>query len=188
MVRRSQNDSSPRYPAPPRTRSSSPHRRPFLVSPVSLSSSISSAPVSSLPSSILIRTRSIRSSFGVSHHAGRQIDAQQIDADISYLTSQRLTATPWARVFFIEAAMPFSQKRLREKLRSMNVGRVTIKKRGSPLDVDEFARSLKLKGDEERIIFLTHVKGEAWVLVGQSASPPTPSPENENQRHFRERG
>lgn len=104
----------------------------------------------------------------------RQIDAQQMDADISYLTSARKTATPWARVFFIEASMPFSQKRLREKLRSMNVGRVTIKKRGSPLDVDEFARSLKLKGDEERIIFLTHVKGEAWVLIGQSTSPPDP--------------
>jgi len=96
----------------------------------------------------------------------RQMEAQQIDADIAYLTSARKTATPWARVFFIEVAMPFSQKRLREKLRAMNVGRVTIKKRGSPLDVDEFARSLKLKGEEERIIFLTHVKGKAWVLIG----------------------
>ena len=100
----------------------------------------------------------------------RQIEAQQIDADISYLTSARKTATPWARVFFIEAALPFSQKRVREKLRSMNVGRVTIKKRGSPLDVYEFARSLKLKGNEERIIFLTHVKGEAWVLIGLETS------------------
>lgn len=127
-----------------------------LVSPLSISS-----PLSFLyePDPSVLRT-------GLVTTLARQIDAQQIDADISYLTSQRLTATPWARVFFIEAAMPFSQKRLREKLRSMNVGRVTIKKRGSPLDVDDFARSLKLKGDEERIIFLTHVKGEAWVLVG----------------------
>ena len=141
-----------------------------LVSPVSLSS-----PLQYLyePDPSVLRA-------GLVTTLARQIDAQQIDADISYLTSARKTATPWARVFFIEAAISFSQKRLREKLRSMNVGRVTIKKRGSPLDVDEFARSLKLKGDEERIIFLTHVKGEAWVLIGletsegaQHAAPPS---------------
>ena len=147
-----------------------------LVSPVSLSSSISLSPPVSLTSPLQYLYEPDPSVLrsGLVTTLARQIDAQQIDADISYLTSARKTATPWARVFFIEAAMPFSQKRLREKLRSMNVGRVTIKKRGSPLDVDEFARSLKLKGDEERIIFLTHVKGEAWVLVGQSASPPDP--------------
>ena len=96
-----------------------------------------------------------------------QIGAHQLDPDIAYLTSDTLTSTPFARAFVIEAAMPFSQKRLREKLRAMNVGRVTIKKRGSPLDPNDFARSLKLKGDEERIVFLTHVMGKAWVLIGK---------------------
>ncbi len=95
-----------------------------------------------------------------------QLNAAQLDPDIAYLTSDALTVTPFARAFAIEAAMPFSQKRLREKLRAMNVGRVTVKKRGSPLDPDDFARSLKLKGDEERIVFLTHVNGKPWVLIG----------------------
>jgi SAM-dependent methyltransferase len=95
-----------------------------------------------------------------------QLNAAQLDPDIAYLTSDALTATPFARAFAIEAAMPFSQKRLREKLRAMNVGRVTVKKRGSPLDPDDFARSLKLKGDEERIVFLTHVNGKPWALIG----------------------
>jgi len=98
-----------------------------------------------------------------------QLNAAQIDPDIAYLTADTLTPTPFARAFAIEAAMPFSQKRLREKLRAMNVGRVTVKKRGSPLDPAEFARSLKLRGDEERIVFLTHVNGKAWVLIGLPA-------------------
>lgn len=136
------------------------------ISPISLVSSVSLSP----PLSFLYEPDPSVLRAGLVTTLARQIDAQQIDADISYLTSARKTATPWARVFLIEAAMPFSQKRLREKLRSMNVGRVTIKKRGSPLDVDEFARSLKLKGDEERIVFLTHVKGEAWVLIGLETS------------------
>ncbi|MEK7327434.1 MAG: SAM-dependent methyltransferase, partial [Chloroflexota bacterium] len=97
-----------------------------------------------------------------------QLGAHQLDPDIAYLTSDALTSTPFARAFAVEAAMPFSQKRLREKLRAMNVGNVTVKKRGSPLDPDDFARSLKLKGDEERIVFLTHVNGKPWALIGQS--------------------
>jgi hypothetical protein len=99
-----------------------------------------------------------------------QLDARQLDPDIAYLTSDSLTPTPFARAFALEAAMPFSQKRLREKLRAMNVGNVTVKKRGSPLDPEAFARSLKLKGDEKRIVFLTHVNGKPWALIGRTAS------------------
>jgi SAM-dependent methyltransferase len=95
-----------------------------------------------------------------------QLGAAQLDADIAYLTSETFAVTPFARAFVVEAHLPFSQKRLREKLRSMNVGRVTVKKRGSPLDPAEFARSLKLKGDEERIVFLTHVQGKPWIVIG----------------------
>lgn len=39
----------------------------------------------------------------------------------------------------------------------MNVGRLAVKKRGSPLDPARFAHSLKLKGGEERIILLAHL-------------------------------
>lgn len=99
------------------------------------------------------------------------LGARQLDADIAYLAADTLVPTPFARAFAIEADLPFSQKRLRALLRAMNVGQVTIKKRGSPIDVADFARSLKLKGDEERILFLTHVQGKAWVLIGQAVDP-----------------
>jgi hypothetical protein len=96
-----------------------------------------------------------------------QLGATQLDPDIAYLTSDNLTPTPWATAFAIEASMPFSQKRLREKLRAMQVGRVTVKKRGSPLDPDSFAQSLKLNGPEERIVFLTQVLGQPYALIGR---------------------
>ncbi len=95
-----------------------------------------------------------------------ELGAAQLDADIAYLTSNSLTPSPFVQAFAIEAALPFSQKRLREQLRAMNVGRVTVKKRGSPLDPIAFARSLKLTGEEERIVFLTHVQGQPWALIG----------------------
>ncbi len=96
-----------------------------------------------------------------------QLDARQLDPDIAYLTAAEARPTPWARAFAIEAALPFQLKRLREKLRALNVGRVTVKKRGSPLAPEALIQQLKLTGPEERIVFLTHVLGEPWALIGQ---------------------
>lgn len=98
-----------------------------------------------------------------------QLDAQQIDPDIAYLTSDRLTPTPFARAFVIEDSLPFQLKRLREYLRARRVGNITVKKRGSPLTPEELIHKLKLAGPESRIVFLTHVNGEPYVLVGRAA-------------------
>ncbi|MGB3717259.1 MAG: hypothetical protein WA996_22785, partial [Candidatus Promineifilaceae bacterium] len=96
-----------------------------------------------------------------------RLDATKIDDDIAYLTAGQAQETPFARCYALEDAMPFQLKRLRQYLRERNVGRLTIKKRGSPLDPDTLRKQLRLQGDEERVIFLTHVKGEACVLVGR---------------------
>jgi hypothetical protein len=99
-----------------------------------------------------------------------QLDAQQLDPDIAYLTSDARTPTPFARAYVIEAAFPFQLKRLREYLRARNVGHLTVKKRGSPLTPEALIHKLKLTGHESRIVFLTHVSGQPYVLVGQAAS------------------
>jgi hypothetical protein len=75
--------------------------------------------------------------------------------------------TPFARRFALEDWFPFQLKRLRQYLRERKIGRVTIKKRGSPLDPDILQRQLRLQGDEERIIFLTYVLDTAAVLIGR---------------------
>lgn len=63
----------------------------------------------------------------------RQLDAMLIDSQIAYLTADSCRPTPFARCYTLEAAFPFQLKRLRHYLRERQVGRVTIKKRGSPL-------------------------------------------------------
>ncbi len=98
-----------------------------------------------------------------------QLGAQQMDEDIAYLTSEALTPTPFARAFIIEEAFPFQLKRLRERLRALRVGEVTVKKRGSPLEPEALIHQLKLSGPEQRIVFLTHVRGAAWALIGEKA-------------------
>jgi hypothetical protein len=98
---------------------------------------------------------------------GHQLGAYKIDQDIAYLTSAEKQDTPFARCFQIDAAFPFQLKRLRTYLRQHNIGKVTIKKRGSPLEPDWLQSQLRLKGEEHRILFLTQTKEKAAVLIGQ---------------------
>jgi SAM-dependent methyltransferase len=94
----------------------------------------------------------------------------KIDRDIAYLTADRQHETPFARCYALEDSFPFQLKRLRTYLRERGIGRVTIKKRGSPIDVDELRRRLRLRGEGQRTIFLTRVQGRPTVLIGQPAA------------------
>ncbi len=96
-----------------------------------------------------------------------QLEARQLDPDIAYLTAPAARPTPFAHAYAIDAALPFQLKRLRQALRERQVGRVTVKKRGSPLEPETLIRQLRLSGPEERIVFLTHVLGEPWALIAE---------------------
>jgi hypothetical protein len=96
-----------------------------------------------------------------------RLGASQIDDDIAYLTMDELRPTPFATAFRIEEALPFQLKRLRQRLRELCVGRVVVKRRGSPLDPAALVRQLRLNGEESRVLFLTRAAGRPFVLIGQ---------------------
>lgn len=98
-------------------------------------------------------------------HLARKIKVAQIDAQIAYLTDDKKIESQFARRFKIESWFPFQLKRLRQYLRERHVGHVTIKKRGSPIEPQTLQKQLRLKGDQSRIIFLTHVLGKPAVIV-----------------------
>ena len=98
-----------------------------------------------------------------------RLDAALIDPQIAYLTADAAQPTPFARAFAIDDHFPFQLKRLRAYLRQRGVGRVTIKKRGSPLEPDALRQALRLRGDNEAVLFLTQVAGRHTVLIGREA-------------------
>ena len=104
---------------------------------------------------------------GLVEELGQRLSASLLDADIAYLTGEERTNTPFARVWAVEDWFPFQLKRLREALRARGVGRVTIKKRGSPLEPETLARDLRLKGSEERTLFLTHLQSRPIVILSK---------------------
>jgi hypothetical protein len=96
---------------------------------------------------------------------GRELGARPVDPDIAYLAADRYTPTPFARGYAVEEAMPFHARQLGDRLRSMNVGPVTITKRGSAVDPDELRRKWRLTGTEPRTVVLTRVLGKPFALI-----------------------
>lgn len=97
----------------------------------------------------------------------QQLGVAKIDETIAYLTADSARPSPFARCFAVEGVMPFHLKKLRQALRDRGIGRVTVKKRGSPLEPETLQRRLRLEGEGHVILFLTHVKGEPYVLIGR---------------------
>jgi hypothetical protein len=100
---------------------------------------------------------------------GAQIGAYQLDPDIAYLTHDRQIETPFATAYEVEEWFPFHLKRLRSTLRKRGIERVVVKKRGSPIVPEKLIHDLHLKegsggSSEERIIFLTHLRGRPIAL------------------------
>lgn len=96
---------------------------------------------------------------------GAHLEALQLDPQIAYLTAAQKTPTPFARVWAVEDWLPFGMKRLRAYLRARGIGRVVVKKRGSPLEPEAVIHDLRLSGDAERVIFLTRMNGKPVVVV-----------------------
>lgn len=94
-----------------------------------------------------------------------QLGATLLDPHIAFLSADGPQTTPFARGYRLQDAFPFQLKRLRSYLRQRDVGVVTIKKRGSPLDPDVLRQALRLRGEAHRTIFLTQVMGRATVLI-----------------------
>ncbi|WP_062344990.1 class I SAM-dependent methyltransferase [Herbidospora yilanensis] len=80
-----------------------------------------------------------------------------IDPQIAYLSADDHVPTPWAAGYLVEEVMPFSLKRLRAALRERGVGAVTIKKRGSAVDVEKLRHDLRLSGDRSAVVVLTRL-------------------------------
>jgi hypothetical protein len=97
--------------------------------------------------------------------AAAQLEATLVDPTIAYLTSDSPTDSPWVSSYPVTDVLPFSLKRLKALLRSRGIGRVTVKKRGSPIEPETLARQLRGPGEGTAVVVVTRVAGAPTVLV-----------------------
>lgn len=115
---------------------------------------------------------------GLVGQAAAELGGRLVDPTIAYVTTDDPADLPPARPVETAGAqapiatgyrvldtMPFGLKRLRSYLRDRNVGRITIKKRGTAVVPEQLRKQLVLTGTEEATIVLTRVAGEQQVLL-----------------------
>jgi hypothetical protein len=93
------------------------------------------------------------------------VDGVIADPTIAYVHTASPVPTPFGRCYEVLDQLPVAVKRLRAALRTLDVGSLTILKRGSALDVEELRRSLRLSGTRAAVIALTRVAGAPAVLL-----------------------
>jgi hypothetical protein len=93
------------------------------------------------------------------------LGATLIDPTIAYLTSDGPAANPWVSSYRVTDVLPFNLKKLRALLRTRGVGRVVVKKRGSPIEPETLARQLRGPGNGSAVVVVTRVAGAPTVLV-----------------------
>jgi len=93
------------------------------------------------------------------------IGATLIDPTIAYLTSDAPAGSPWLTSYRIDEVLPFNLKKLKALLRTRGVGRVVVKKRGSPIEPETLARQLRGPGTGSATVVVTRVAGAPTVLV-----------------------
>jgi hypothetical protein len=102
---------------------------------------------------------------GLVGEVAAQVQGRLVDRTIAYVTSDVLHPTHLATAYRVVDTMPFGLKRLRTYLRGRDVGRLTIKKRGTAVLPEQLRAQLDLHGDTEATIVLTRVAGSQQVLL-----------------------
>jgi hypothetical protein len=91
--------------------------------------------------------------------------ATLIDPTIAYLSSDGPADSPWLSSYRVHDVLPFNLKKLKAHLRTRGIGRVVVKKRGSPIEPETLARQLRGPGSGSAVVVVTRVAGTPTVLV-----------------------
>ncbi|MFI6733560.1 methyltransferase domain-containing protein [Nonomuraea sp. NPDC050451] len=99
------------------------------------------------------------------------VNGRLLDPMIAYITGDDPIDTPWAARYEVEDVLPFSGKKLRAALRERLVGNVTIKKRGSAVDIERLRSDLRLNGEKSATIILTRILDKPSVIICDTSPP-----------------
>lgn len=94
------------------------------------------------------------------------LGAHLFDPRIGYLVSDTLRATPLATAFAVRELFPFSLRQLNQRLRTLGVGQVELKKRGFPQEPESLRPRLQLTPGGPPVVVLLTRRGEGhWAIL-----------------------
>jgi len=86
---------------------------------------------------------------------------------VVYLTGDRAVEEPALACFEVTDVLPFDLKRLRQLLRSRNIGQLEIKKRIVRHTPEAIRRQLDLRGDASAVLLIAPIGSSTTAILGQ---------------------
>lgn len=96
-----------------------------------------------------------------------EYELQRIAAHSVYLTGDRAIDNPLLASFKVLESMPSSLEKVASVFKSMNVGRVEVKKRGVPERIADNYKRLKLTGTEQATLLLTRIGNQRIAIIAE---------------------
>ena len=119
----------------------------------------------SQPRSILYEPDPAVIRAGMVRGLGAELGLCQLDPTTAFLTGDTYHSNPYTKAFQVLDSRPFRLKTLRKLLREREIGNLTVKKRGSAVDVDDLRQRLRLSGEQTGTLVLTRVSGRPMMLL-----------------------
>lgn len=102
---------------------------------------------------------------GLVEDLAREIGAERIDAEIGFLISERSIDHPMVTSWQVLEVLPWHEKRIKEALRSLDIGPIDIRRRGLPGDVPAITKRLRGKGQRRAIIAMTRMRDAPTAII-----------------------
>jgi len=100
----------------------------------------------------------------------KSLELHSFSPGIAYLTSAKKISSPWLKGYQILENLPFDRKKLKARLRELNIGVLEIKKRGADIVPEQLRKELAPKGTESATLVVTRVGEAHRVLICQPIS------------------
>lgn len=102
---------------------------------------------------------------GLLPELAEELTAGLVSASIAYLTSDTLTAHPFATAFEVQEVLPMSVKPIAKRMRELQIGTLEIKQRGTGIEPADFRKKLKLSGGNAATLILTRFEGDHRAVI-----------------------
>jgi hypothetical protein len=96
-----------------------------------------------------------------------QTGLARLDDAEEYLTAENLVATPFAIPFRVFAELPNNEREVKKHLREHGIGRLEIKARRLPIEIERLHRAFRTEGQRSGVVFFLRIAGKARVVVAE---------------------
>ena len=106
---------------------------------------------------------------GLSASLAEKLELAAPNISVPYLTSDHVVNDPLVSRFEVDVVLPFDLKRVKRALVERNVGRLEIKKRAVDIVPEALMKKLKLKGDNQAVLFLFPMGRHITAVIAKRA-------------------